>query len=278
MKYNENHPKEILDKVHRIEKKHITFLKKRLKENTELKDKYIFEKILSGIHRKKNKVATFHPCSDSFLDNIYLRIRHCYYEIIDKYKHNHLSKLNDELEAIKTWLIKSYKRDKYSEPEFARAIDFINKFSIYQATNFIVRDIVYEKMISNPIFSYTAQNSQNRLIKPEPEVIGKAELNGFEVEVSSHDQSTKVQQVLLTDIRSENDMVDAQGAADFTGYKLATIRVKTSKKTIPFHKLPNSSAVRYSKTELSEWMKNGNTPASASLLENLANGIRKKNR
>lgn len=277
MKFNENHPKEILDKVHQFEKKHIAFLQKRLKGKSEFKDEYIYEKVLSGIHRKKNNVVTFHPGSDRFLENLYLRIRQIYYEIIDKYKDAHISRLNDELETIKAWLIKSYDKGKYSDWELARAIEFIRKFSIYQATNFIVRDVVYEKMISNPIFTNTIKNSKDKFTLPKAEAIGNNDLNGLDTESLPFDKRIKGLEERSADVGSDNDMVDAQGAADFTGYKLATIRIKTSKKMIPFHKLPNSSAVRYSKKELLEWMKKGNVVTRVSLLENLANGIRKKN-
>ncbi|MCF8459049.1 MAG: hypothetical protein K9H62_24200 [Bacteroidales bacterium] len=275
MKYNENHPKEILLKVHHYEETHIAFLKRKLEDNIDFKVEYIYQQVLSGIHRKKNNVVTFHPGSDRFLENLYLRIRQIYYEIIDKYKDAHISRLNDELETIKAWLIKSYDKEKYLDWELARAIEFISKFSIYQATNFIVRDIVYEKMISNPIFTNTIKNSKGKFIQPKAN--GNNDLNGLDTESLPFDKRIKGLEERSADVGSDNDMMDAQGAADFTGYKLATVRIKTSKRMIPFHKLPNSSAVRYSKKELLEWMKKGNFVTRVSLLENLANGIRKKN-
>ena len=278
MKYTENHPKEIIDKVNLYEEKHIAYLKRKLESPGEFKEEYIYEKILSGIYRKKINLETFHPGSDRYLENIFLRIRQKYYEIIDKYKEAQISKLNGELEAIKSWITNSYNRNKYSEPEFARAIAFINSFSIYQAINFIVRDIVYEKMINNPVFLFSSKQVEEKISKPK---LGTTKMD------DSHESSDlsliiedkfKEMEDRISVKAGAKEMLDAQGAADFTGYKLNTIRQKTSERKIPFHKLPNSSAVRYSKTELLEWMQNGNTPSKVSLLENIANGIRKRSK
>ncbi len=274
MKYDYKHSKIIFDRVHSIEKQHKTCLKRILKQNTEYHPEYIYEEFLGGIKKKKNRINTFHPGNDRFIENIFTKMRHEYFSIIQAYKTDHIKRLEVQLIKYKAHLISSYSKYNGDSESYNLGISFFRNFNIRQAINFIARDIAYEKMVDDPYFVLSS--------KEEPIVVSTVE-SGLEDEVPNIVGDLKIKKLEdqireLQQRQSENTMFTAKEAADFTGFSLNTIRQKTSDGKIPFHKLPNSSAVRYSRDQLLEWMRGKKQESGASLLQGITSGIKRNRR
>lgn len=251
------HPKEVLDKVNFIEKKHKAILKKFLKEKKQYQPAYIYDEVLRGIILKKTNIVSFHPGSDSFPENIYYKISHAYYEIIRVYSGNHIEHLQRKVNEIKAKLIVSH--EKHYPQGSQKGKDFIFHFNINQAINFISRDIAYRNMRGDAFFNTkTTQQSEHQDSKSP-----RSDNNPNLTKQTASEQTS-------------HDILTASGAAELTGLSINTIRQKTSKNTIPHHKIPNSSAVRYSKRELLSWIESTQTLNTKSLLDGIQRNIRKK--
>ncbi|MCF8455923.1 MAG: helix-turn-helix domain-containing protein [Bacteroidales bacterium] len=133
-------------------------------------------------------------------------------------------------------------------------------------------------MIHNPVFIFPSENPKHKKHEPKLEGVVKTDYSEDVDTLSSMNRKIIELEGRIEDSNGRNEMLDANGAAKLTGYSVNTIRQKTSDRTIPFHKLPNGSAVRYSKTELLEWMESGNGKKRESLFDNIANGIRQKHK
>ena len=267
MKYKERHPKEIANKVHKIESYHKKFLRRTIKSKVELREEYIYNSILSGIKIKKNDIAKLQPTEFRFLENLYLRVRSSYYSILKQYRKDHIKKLEIELQEIKNLLLPKIEGIEIDNKTRLKMPSFVRKFSIRQALIFIARDIAYEKMAIDPFFDfYQRKEATKSHVNTESM---KTDTNGDELAIVDSNCSSQFATTLV-----EDAMLTAQEAAELTGYSINTIRQKTSQEKIPFHKLPNSSSVRYSKLELHEWMKGRKNEDS--LLNNIANTLRKK--
>ncbi len=251
------HPKEILEKVNYIEKKHKIMLKKLLKEKKQYQPAYISDEFLRGIILKNTNIASFHPGNNSFPSNIYYKISHTYYEIIRVYSSNHLDHLKTKIKEIKTNLAQA--QEKHNPQGCQKGKDFIVQFSINQAILFIARDIAYRNMREDAFFNTkTAQQSEHQ--------DSKSPRSDNNPNLTNQAASEQV----------PDDIITASGAAELTGLSINTIRQKTSKNTIPHHKIPNSSAVRYSKRELQAWITNSQPESTRSLLEGIKKNIRNK--
>ncbi len=280
MTYTDKHALEVSKKVALFEKRYHRFIRQAYKANKDLNTEYIQYEILSCIRKKKLDLITRHPGSDRYLENLYIRISQAYYEIIRKYKKNHIEHLITELSSIKDLLLPSYSKQNYSQEELELVINFTNKFTIDQATTFIAKRVSYENLISE--LTETSIRKDEDVIIEEPHADDSKPNPG--ISASTRKESLDIVEGNLPEASCENheslvhnEFMNAEQAAEFTGYSIHTIRKKTSLNKIPFHKLPNSSAVRYSRTELQEWMASGKTYSQTPLLENISIGIKKRN-
>lgn len=55
--------------------------------------------------------------------------------------------------------------------------------------------------------------------------------------------------------KSENDLMDVDRAAEFIGISKKTLYLKTSRKEIPFHRVPGTKKLWFSKEGLTAWIK-----------------------
>ena len=54
---------------------------------------------------------------------------------------------------------------------------------------------------------------------------------------------------------ADNDLMDVDRAADFLGISKKTLYLKTSKKEVPFSKIPGTKKLWFSKEQLTDWIR-----------------------